>query len=440
MKEKFNATDVFTPTSPARLTFVERESINSRLVNALITPGKQIIVYGHAGSGKTTLLVNKLTQLYENHITTRCIKGLTFDHIIIDAFNQLEPYYLAEYSETNKSKIGMKLGAKYMQIKNEVNAQKEMQTQSIIQRYLPPQLTPQALAALIGEINCCWVLEDFHKIEDSEKEKLSQVMKVFMDMSDEYKDLKMITIGAVGTARQVVQCDPEMQNRVSEILVPLMNEGELMEIIQKGDQCLNIRIPKRVARAIVYYSNGLAAVCHNLCLNICYCADITVTVSPRYTVEKGIIDDALSLYIEDASDTLKGSFEKAFKMGTQRKYPNSHIILTALSQCSQEGASRSEIFKKIKKEEKSYPQGNLTNYLAKLQTDNFGKIIRYNSNSGKYYFSNPLYRAFCQVYFRSQRTKYAEVTLEFNEEELKIIKTEVKQMLKFINTKTGSSD
>ena len=331
----------------------------------------------------------------------------------------------------------MKFGVKYKQIQSEVTAQKESQNQSVIHRYLPPQLTPQSLAALIGEINCCWVLEDFHKIEDSEKEKLSQVMKVFMDMSDEYKDLKMIAIGAVGTARQVIQYDSEMQNRVSEILVPLMNKDELMEIIQKGDKYLNIRIPKKVARAIVYYSNGLASVCHNLCLNMCYCADIVETVSPKQTIEKGIIDNALNLYLEDASDTLKSSFEKAFKLGTQRKYPNSDIILAALSRCSQEGASRAEIFKQITLDHESYPQGNLTNYLEKLQQDNFGKIIRYDSNSGKYFFSNPIYRAFCQVYFHNKEIKHSEATLEFNEEILEIIKTEIQQMLKLINSKNS---
>lgn len=57
--------DVFTPTKPARITFIDRELINDRLVNALQMPGKQIIVYGHSGSGKTTLLLNKLNQLYE---------------------------------------------------------------------------------------------------------------------------------------------------------------------------------------------------------------------------------------------------------------------------------------------------------------------------------------------------------------------------------------
>ena len=83
--------EVFTPTKPARLTFVERETINDKLVNGILTPGKQLIVYGHSGSGKSTLLVNKLHQLYENHITTRCMKGVTFEQIMLDAFDQLSP-------------------------------------------------------------------------------------------------------------------------------------------------------------------------------------------------------------------------------------------------------------------------------------------------------------------------------------------------------------
>ena len=67
--QEYRVIDVFTPTKPARYAFVERESINDKLVAALRTPGKQIVVYGYTGSGKTTLLENKLHQLYENHIT-----------------------------------------------------------------------------------------------------------------------------------------------------------------------------------------------------------------------------------------------------------------------------------------------------------------------------------------------------------------------------------
>ena len=58
-----------------------------------------------------------------------------------------------------------------------------------------PQLTPQALGRFLGAQKACWVLS--HKIDDDEKAKLSQLMKVFMDLSDEYPELKIIALGAV---------------------------------------------------------------------------------------------------------------------------------------------------------------------------------------------------------------------------------------------------
>ena len=47
--EKVCTTDVFTPGKPAQLTFVERQELNAQLVDALRTPGKQIVVYAPSG-------------------------------------------------------------------------------------------------------------------------------------------------------------------------------------------------------------------------------------------------------------------------------------------------------------------------------------------------------------------------------------------------------
>src|SRR5262249_766220 len=101
--------NVFTPTTPARLAFVERSAINENLVDALRTPGKQLVVYGHTGSGKTTLLVNKLQQLYEAHVTSRCVRGLTFEALVLDAFDQLNSFYEEGSSTTNRNESSSSL-------------------------------------------------------------------------------------------------------------------------------------------------------------------------------------------------------------------------------------------------------------------------------------------------------------------------------------------
>lgn len=119
--ERYLLKDVFTPTSPAKVAFIERESINNKLVSALQMPGKQIIVYGHSGSGKTTLLVNKLKQLYENHITTRCMKGLKFNDLLLDGFDQLSPFFTSEKISVKNLQINKEVSASYLAIKVGIN-------------------------------------------------------------------------------------------------------------------------------------------------------------------------------------------------------------------------------------------------------------------------------------------------------------------------------
>lgn len=408
MVDKFSVQDVFTPTKPARYTFVERDSINNKLVAALGTPGKQIVVYGHSGSGKTTLLVNKLDQVYEAHITTRCISGLTFDQLLLDAFDQLGNYYAAEKVSTKKRNISSALESEYLGIKAKVGLDISKEGTTKQQRVLPPQLTPQTLARFLGEAKCCWVLEDFHKIEPNEKKRLAQVMKVFMDMSDIYSDLKIIAIGAVGTARQVIEYDSEMRNRVSEIYVPLMTDSEIRLIPKKGEPFLNISIDNRVKTELVKFSNGLASVCHQLCLNMCFAADIEVTCESEEVLGKDILHKAVEQYLEDSSDTLKSAFDRAFRQTEITKYNDVRLIIEALLQVEQEGATRPHLLDKIRSRVGNYPATNLDIHLASLQNDERGKIIRYDAHSGRFSFSDPFYRAFALAMLGKERVKETE--------------------------------
>ena len=51
-----NVVDVFTPTSVARLTFIDRNEIDGNFDRNFKQRGRNIIVFGQSGSGKTTFL------------------------------------------------------------------------------------------------------------------------------------------------------------------------------------------------------------------------------------------------------------------------------------------------------------------------------------------------------------------------------------------------
>lgn len=426
--EKNLTRDVFTPTRPARLAFVERDSVNDKLVNSLTTPGKQIVVYGHSGTGKTTLLVNKLTQLYERNITTRCMKGLRFDQLILDAFDQLEPFYCLERSGALKTTTGVDLTATYHTLQAKIASQVATEASEKQARILPPQLTPQALGKLLGAQGACWVLEDFHKIAEDEKDKLSQLMKVFMDLSDEYPDLKIIALGAVDTARQVVDYDREMRNRVAEINVTLMTEQEIVSVIEKGEKALNVDFSPAIKRVVARHSNGLASVCHHLCLNMCSAAGIVETVDGRpYKLTNEHMEKAVKTYVDEASDSIKSAFDKALKQRRKTQYANAEIILRAMSALPEPGAARLDIFRKIRDSEPKYPEPNLKYMLQKLCTPEYGAIVRFDSNSGLFSFSEPIYRAYALAQFQPPSNKHvASQALDFEAFLLKTLSNELR--------------
>jgi len=409
--ENYKSTDVFTPTKPAKLTFIERDEINEQLVDALRTPGKQIVLYGPSKSGKTTLLTNKLEQLYENHVTTKCTKETSFENLLLSAFDKLNPFYIAKVTKTKTVSIKSSLSSEYELIKAKIEYNHSRQEQTNIDRIIPPQLTAERLAEFMGEAKCCWVLEDFHKVTDSQKEKISQIMKVFMDSANDYDDVKIIAVGAVDTARQVIEYDREMENRVSEIIVPLMLKENIVEIINKGEDLLNFAIKNSIKNDIANYASGLAAICHQLCLNICFAAEINYTCKQKFKIEEKHLEIAIKRYLNDTSDTLKSIFDQALVRRRKRKYDNCKIILTNMANFGNEGVTHNQLLTEIQKRNKEYPASNLTVYLKELTTEKRSELLRYDSYSNRYHFSDPILLAYARCLFRPKgKNDHLEIT------------------------------
>jgi energy-coupling factor transporter ATP-binding protein EcfA2 len=163
------STNVFTPARPAKLTFVERKDINQKLVDALKTPGKQLLIYGYTGSGKTSLIKNKLLQTYENSITTSCTEGMQFEQLILQAFDKFDAFFTTERVKEKSRDNLIGLEANYNLIKAQISSSHSSKTSEKQERIVPLQLTPQKLAEFFGKLNSCWVIEDFHKMEPAEK-------------------------------------------------------------------------------------------------------------------------------------------------------------------------------------------------------------------------------------------------------------------------------
>lgn len=387
--------DVFTPTTPASLNFVPRDAINDQLVDSLRTPGKQVIVYGETGSGKSTLLRKKLEELYGDHITSRCNAATSFDSLLLDAFDQLDRYYLeSSTSGTSRSATGQ-VSADFWKLKASVQGQMLASASVAAKRVIPPQLTAQRLGQFMGARGLCWVIEDFHKVPEEQKPPLAQTLKIFSDLGSEYRELKVIAVGATDTAREVVKYDLELSNRVAEILVPLMSRQELGAILDNGQELLNVDLSS-IRSDVVTFAVGLGSVCHHIALNVCLERDIQVTQAARLEIVTPDLEPAIKRYVSESSDTLKAAFDMALRRHKVRRFDNTRLILTALASGPSTGLLYSEILQSIRRSEPSYPAGNLTVYLRQLAGVQRASLLRQGTDGG-YRFAEPLYQVYAQA-------------------------------------------
>lgn len=454
-KKNYLVTEVFTPASPAKFNFVEREDLNKRIVRALRTTGNQIVIYGYTGSGKSTLIEQKLLQTYSNHVKTSCMKDMSYESVILDAFDKLSPFYVNKKTASRNTSITSSLSAQYASIQASLG---ESQSEDII-RALPPQLTGQNLAQLMGAADACWVLEDFHKLPAEDKTKLAQLMKVFMDASNDYHRLKMVLVGAEATARQVVQYDAEMKHRVSEIHVPLMSKIEVSTILMNGFEFLNLGIQdESIITEAFDHSSGVPAIAHKLGLLMCEHLDVNETLpanvstdpydhteirtsvnecdhrqnlntrklirdfgshrkldgladgqvpesgynfqelvsSSGVMVTQDSVEYALQEYRQDQSDTVLCAFERALK------HKHGSILIEALSQCGVRGGKLKTINENLLDIDARSSKLDTKKALSELCSEKFGSVVRYHPDSDLYSFSDPFHRSFASSCFAEE--------------------------------------
>lgn len=393
-RQTYEMKNVFTPATSANISYIPRENVEKKLRRALDIPGKQVVIYGHSGSGKTTVLNHIINEKALSTITSKCITGSTIESIMLDAFDQLNPYYTESINGTRSEKITGSISAEYSKIQSSISGSIDLSVGEVTKRILPPQLTVQRLCNFIGSAGAIWVIEDFHKVSDEEKCKISQMMKLFMDSAKDYEILKIVVLGAADYGYEVVQHDKELNNRVAEVEVPLLTPLEITQIIQKGAKALNIKISDNLSNKIADYANCLATIAHQLAYNLCTNKGITKTQRKLVTIDDSELEQAIKDFTSEKQDTYKELYLEITKQrdGT---YRNVEIILDALSKLADKDVTQHDLLIEIQKLYPKYPQGNLSHYLKRLTSPETDEVLRINS--GRISFSDPFFKSYIKM-------------------------------------------
>lgn len=392
LKTKLN--NVFTPGKIATINYSNRPELEKRVQKALDTPGVQLLLYGHSGSGKTTLVRKVLKRNKINFVRTQCKADMKFEDIILNAFDDLNTYYVSEKTSKISLKVSHTIKADCESIATDISQMNEVSSEQRVVRMLPPRLTPQRLSELFRNIGLVWVIEDFHKLSKDEKQKLADVIKIFVDESNEIcsgKISKIICIGAVCSPRELLSLDTNLSTRVDQIKVPLLTDKEIKEIIVNGCKLLNVEFSDRLSNNLVSYSNNIGALAHSMCYDICYDANIKKTTLIKKKIKDASFNIAIQGYIDKNSDTFKQTYDLI-----TAKNKTAWYILKSLNIHSNESISFQKLRDRINPKNKKISDSDIKNALEDLLNPPYG-IIRFDEDSEKYSFSTPFWKAFIRI-------------------------------------------
>lgn len=182
-----------------------------------------------------------------------------------------------------------------------------------------------------------------------------------------------------------------------------MDKAEVKKIIEKGEERLNIKFSDNAKELISDFSQGVPSACHQLCLNACNAHGIAGTQESEELIGDPDIQAALRSYVEEASDTLKARFERALKPKSAKAALNySTEIIKIMSLANGSGLDRFSITKKIKENHSVSSDITIKKTLEKLTKPEMGEILRFNSNSQIYFFSEPIYHVYANTIFRAE--------------------------------------
>lgn len=201
-KMSYNIEDVFTTSGVPTVTYVQPKEF-LQLKVAIRTRARCVVVEGPSGIGKTTAI-----------------------HKVMDSLNLQNAHLLSARK------------------KGDVELIKQVSS---------------------GDFQGIIIIDDFHRLDQSIKEDISNVMKALADDTDE--DRKIIVIGINRVGDSLVHFSPDLNNRISTIRFEVNSNEKVEELIHAGENALNIKFDE--IGDIVNNSRGSFHIAQLICQKIC---------------------------------------------------------------------------------------------------------------------------------------------------------------------------
>lgn len=168
------------------------------------------------------------------------------------------------------------------------------------------------------------IVDDFHRLPETMKSDLADRMKTLAD--EDVVDTKIVIVGINKAGERLVSIAHDLVNRIDIIRFEANPEHKVKELVQKGQEALNIKI--NVAGEIISAAQGSFYVAQMLCLEVCIRERVLegcplekqIEVSFE-SIKAQVIDRLSGIFLERCKRFSRGS-----KLRPEGRAPYLHIL------------------------------------------------------------------------------------------------------------------
>lgn len=289
-------TDVFGVRSRLIKTYLEREAVDNRFKEAIIS-GNEVIVYGSSKQGKTSLILKHLSE--DKYVKVECSPNTQPVDIYKSILRQIGVTFIESETTDSGHEHGAKINGSFRvkipflgDTKASVEAKdKSSENSSVTQSHVEYNL---ALAQDVSEVlhsnnfSQYIVLENFHYLSHEVQQALAYDLRIFQDYH-----LVFIVLGIWREANRLVQFNGDLLDRVTEVAVEPWERDDFFRVISKGEELLNVDF-SNVAEQLVDESFDSIGVVQEICKLCCQLAGVNSTSATRVSITQQNLAEAMS--------------------------------------------------------------------------------------------------------------------------------------------------
>lgn len=230
---------MFTPSSPIADSnlLVGREQLRRRMVAALHTTGKSLVVVGGRAVGKTSLCRVVTGELGLPVFYRSLGREDTFDSVIVSLFERFDLAWRSEEIETTEA---LDKAAEVGIVGTGGKLQHRRETRQRI-RLPSVRMSPDQLSDRLSQIKAIAVIDDFDILLEETCSAFSELIK---KLSDHRSMLVLVLIGVAEDAADLVRNFTEVERHVEKVRVPPLEPDHLRLLMRAGLHQLVIAMPE----------------------------------------------------------------------------------------------------------------------------------------------------------------------------------------------------